>query len=45
MADFKVDPRVNGRYFNIRFGSNDTTSEWSLIRYNLSFDADDQGRG
>ena len=45
MPDFKVDPRVNGRYFNIRFGSNDATSEWELIRYNLSFDTDDDGRG
>lgn len=45
MADFKIDPRVNGRYFNIRFGSNDATSSWQLIRYNLSFSADDDGRG
>ena len=45
MADFKVDPRTNGRYMNIRFGSNDATSSWELIRYNLSFSADDQGRG
>ena len=44
MADFKVDPRSNGRYFNIRLGSNDTTSNWSLIRYNLAVLADDEGR-
>ena len=45
MADFKVDPRVNGRYLNIRFGSNDTTSEWDLIRYNLAFSTEDSDRG
>ena len=45
MADFKVDPRTNGRYMNIRFGSNDTTSSWELVRYNMSFSADDEGRG
>ena len=45
MSDFKVDPRTNGRYFNIRFGSNDATSSWDLLRYNLAFSTTDEGRG
>ena len=45
MSDFKVDPRTNGRYFNIRFGSNDATSSWDLVRYNLAFDAASEDRG
>ena len=33
MGDYKVDPRTNGRYYNTRIGSNDTTGSWSLISY------------
>ena len=43
MPDFKISPKVNGRYFNIRFGSNDTTSCWNFIRYVLSVDIGDEG--
>ena len=39
MSDYKVDPRSEGRFFNIRIGSNDTTSSWSLVSYQLGIDA------
>ena len=33
MADFKISPRANGRFMNIRFGSNDATGAWDFVRY------------
>ena len=35
MGDYKINPRSEGRFLNLRIGTNDTTSSWSLIRYNL----------
>lgn len=37
-ADYKVDINSDGRYFNYRIGSNDTTSDWSLIEIQLGVD-------
>ena len=34
-SDYKITPRTEGRYFNIRIGTNDDTSAWSLIQYQL----------
>ena len=42
MADYKINPRVNGRYFNIRVGSNDTTGNWNFVRYILSLQIGDE---
>ena len=42
MGDYKVDSRDAGRYYNTRISTNDTTSNWSLIRYNLAFSVDDE---
>lgn len=41
MGDYKIDPRVNGRFYNTRIESNDSENTWELIRYTLSYDADD----
>ena len=43
--DYKVSPRVNGRYFNIQVGSNDMDNTWELVDYTLDFNADDIGTG
>ena len=45
MGDYRINPKVNGRYFNIRFGSNDALGSWEVIRYNLSVQTGDEGRG
>ena len=42
MADFKISPRSNGRYLNIRFGSNDATSSWDFIRYSAGVQIGDE---
>ena len=42
MGDYKVDFRDAGRYWNTRIGSNDATSSWDLVRYNLAFSTDDE---
>ena len=34
-SDYKVTPKTEGRYFNVRIGTNDTTSSWSLVQYQL----------
>ena len=35
MGDYKVDADSDGRYLNMRIGTNDATSSWSLIKYSL----------
>ena len=45
MGDYRINPKVNGRYFNIRFGSNDALGSWEVVRYNLSVQTGDEGRG
>ena len=42
MGDYKVDYRTSGRYYNTRVGSNDSTGEWSLIRYSMAIEVDDE---
>ena len=38
-ADYKVDINSDGRYFNYRIGSNDATSQWTLVELQLGVEA------
>ena len=41
MGDYRLTPLSEGRYLNMRLGTNDITSSWSLVKYSLGIHATD----